>query len=67
MAVKVESAALSPLLAAATNVLAIKILVPAMLASDLVGYRTPIIIGAGAEFVGSYAFDNFIKTMEWMR
>ncbi len=66
-AVKVESAALGPLLHAATNIVAMKILCPAMLASDVVGYQKPIIIGAGAEFVGAYAFDNFVKTMDWMR
>lgn len=65
-AVKVESAALSPLLHAATNIVAIKVLCPAMLDSPVVGYQNPIIIGAGAEFVGAYAFDNFIKTMDWM-
>ena len=67
MAVKMESAALSPVLVAATNVIAIKILTPAMLTHPDVGYTAPIIIGAGAEFVGSYAFENFIKTMDWMR
>lgn len=65
-AVKMESAALSPLLHAATNIVAIKVLCPVMLSHPAVGYQNPIIIGAGAEFVGAYAFDNFIKTMDWM-
>ena len=69
MAVKMESAALSPILSAATNVLAIKLLAPGMLSHPSIGYQSPIIIGAGAEFlaIGSYAFDNFVKPMDWMR
>ena len=64
---QMEAAALAPALSAATNVLAIKLLCPAMLDHPMVGYKTPLILGAGAEFVGTCAFDNFIKNMDWMR
>jgi hypothetical protein len=64
-AVNAENALLSPALHAATNVLALKLLYPTILSYS--GIQEPIVIGAGAEIVGDYAFSHWIATMDWMK
>ena len=57
-AVKAENALLSPAIHAGLNFLALKLLYPDVL--DGAGFQEPLIIGAGAEVVGTYGFDAFI-------
>ena len=57
--IKFENALISPALHAGINLVALRVLVPGMVTT--LDWKTPAIIGAGAEVVGGYAFDNFLK------
>ena len=59
-AVQAENALLSPVLHAGVNIAVLKLAYPAIL--NDIGYQQPVLIGAGAEIVGTYAFDAFLKT-----
>jgi hypothetical protein len=64
-AVKAENALLSPLIHGAVNVGVLSAAYPNIIGA--IGYQEPLMIGVGAEIVGGYSFDNFIKTMDWMK
>jgi hypothetical protein len=64
-AVKAENALLSPAIHGLVNIGVLKLLYPGML--NTMGYQEPLMIGVGAEIVGGYSFDNFVRTMDWMR
>jgi hypothetical protein len=58
-AITAENALLAPAIHAAVNVGFLQLAAPRILEEN--GYTESIIIGAGAEVVGSYSFDAFVK------
>jgi len=62
--VKMENAVLSPALHGGLNVAVLYFAYPGILKEF--GYLNPLLLGAGAEVLGSYSFDNFVAVMSWM-
>src|SRR6185312_13179668 len=64
-AVTAENALLSPAIHAAVNLTALSIVYPSVIKEE--GWMEPVAIGFGAEFIGDYSFNNFLKDMPWMQ
>lgn len=60
-AVQIENAVLAPAISAAVNVAVLMVAYPALIKD--VGIQEPIVLGIGSEVAGSYAYENFIRTM----
>jgi hypothetical protein len=54
-----ENALLSPAIHAAVNVGVLMLAYPGIIRE--LGYREPVLIGAGAEVVGGYLYDGLLK------
>jgi len=64
-AITAENALLSPAIHAGVNLTALSVFYPQAIALD--GWMLPVGVGIGAEVIGDYSFNSFIKDMPWMR